>query len=92
MKEGVSYTPKLAISATANSPIGVRAFALAGQGVAMLSVFGLKQELKNGQLVQLLPDYEMDEMGIYALFPKQRFMPRKVRLFLDFISESFKKL
>ncbi len=89
VKDDISYTPKLAICATANSPIGVRAFALAGQGVAMLSMFGLKQELKNGQLVQLLPDYEMDEIGIYALYPRQRFMPRKIRLFLDFISERF---
>jgi len=88
-KDDISYTPKLNTSATANSAIGVRAFVLAGQGVAMLSMFGVKKELKNKQLVQLLPDYEMEDFGIYALYPRQRFMPRKNRLFLDFLSERF---
>lgn len=47
MKEGISYTPKLAISATANSPIEVRAFALAGQGschvICVWSKTGIKK-------------------------------------------------
>ena len=42
-------------------------------------------ELANGSLVALLPDWQQPKVPIYLLFPERRLMPRKLRVFIDFL-------
>ncbi|MCI5050486.1 MAG: LysR substrate-binding domain-containing protein [Rickettsiales bacterium] len=64
---------------------------LSGVGVALLPVFSAATHIKAGQLVRLLPKFHTHpERGIYALFPQNRHMLTRVRLFVDWITESSK--
>ena len=57
-----------------------------GLGITRLPDFIAKEEVKSGELIQLLPDYLMPEKSIYALYPEREHIPAKLRVFLDYIT------
>ncbi len=63
--------------------------AVAGIGLAKLSSFLVTEELKNGTLQEVLSPYCEHEIDIHAAYPKQRYLPFKVKLFIDFLIERF---
>jgi DNA-binding transcriptional LysR family regulator len=60
---------------------------LANLGVAIMPTFICHQELAEGRLQRLLPDYRAEESAAYALYPSRRHLPRRVRVFIDFLAE-----
>ncbi|GJI86878.1 LysR family transcriptional regulator [Duganella hordei] len=62
------------------------AAALAGAGIAYGPTFVFGQHLASGKLVRLLPDLETIELSVHAVFPSARYLPSKVRQFIDYLS------
>ena len=62
-----------------------REAAKAGLGLASLPAMLCHDELANGTLVSLLPEWQQPRVPIYLLFPERRLMPRKLRAFIDFL-------
>ena len=62
-----------------------REAAKAGLGLASLPAMLCHDELADGSLVALLPDWQQPKVPIYLLFPERRLMPRKLRVFIDFL-------
>ena len=62
-----------------------------GLGVAIIPSYMCETELANGKLIQVLPNWNMPEVNVYALYPKHRLSVPKVKVFLDFIQEVFKQ-
>jgi DNA-binding transcriptional LysR family regulator len=65
----------------------IKAFVLAGAGIAPLPVIHVAEELDAGRLVRLLPRYRCSPSEVHAVFPSARFMPAKARAFLDMLRE-----
>lgn len=65
----------------------LRAYALAGLGVALLPDWLVKADLQAGRLCRLLPDHGFPQQGVHALYPRTRHLPAKVRTFIDFLRE-----
>jgi len=66
---------------------------LEGLGLALLPTFSVIEPLQTGQLVALLPDHRTDpERGIYAIFPQNRYLSTKTRLFADWLTAYSKQL
>ncbi len=63
----------------------LQAFALTGQGVAILPDWLIEDDLQAGRLVRLLPEWQLTRQGVYALYPDTRHLPLKVRVFIDFM-------
>jgi DNA-binding transcriptional LysR family regulator len=63
----------------------IRAFVLAGAGIAALPVIHVEEELRDRRLVRLLPAHRCPPSEVHAVFPTARFMPAKVRAFLDLL-------
>ena len=43
---------------------------------------------KNGQLIQLLPDWQASQnMPFYAVYPSRRYLPKKTQAVIEFIKE-----
>lgn len=73
-----------------NSSEVVREAVLAGLGIALRSTWDVGPELASGRLVRVLPDFQASEaVGIYAVYPSRRFLPAKVRLFIDYLTELY---
>ncbi|WP_420549538.1 LysR family transcriptional regulator [Curvivirga sp.] len=65
---------------------------LAGAGVSLNSMWSIHQELKEGKLVQVLSDYEIDDTSaLWLLYPKSNVLTTKVRVFIDFLIERIGK-
>ena len=88
LRSGVSRPyqpdPVLARIKADNSSV-LQAFALTGQGVAILPDWLVKDDLQSGRLVRLLPEWQLTRQGVYALYPDTRHLPLKVRVFIDFM-------
>jgi DNA-binding transcriptional LysR family regulator len=76
-------------SITANEASVLLQAVRADAGIAMLPTYQLAPLIHSGELVAVLPDYEVPPMGIYAVYASRRQMPILVRSFLDFLSERF---
>ncbi len=64
-----------------------------GLGLAVLPIFTAATYLNSGQLVNVLPDYKTSpELAIYALYPQNRYLSTKVRLFIDWLVSTCKAL
>lgn len=63
--------------------------ALDGHGIVLLPTFLVGADLEAGRLVHVLADYDAGELGIYAVYTNRKFMPAKVRSFLEFLVERF---
>lgn len=64
-----------------------------GIGIARLPAFACKDYIDSGALVSLLPDYTLiPEMDIYAIYPDRRYLPLKVRKFIDLLGEKLGEL
>lgn len=60
--------------------------ALRGFGVLVRSIWDVREYLKSGDLVQVLPDYPLRPFGnIYAVVPSRRYLAPRVRVFLDLL-------
>lgn len=63
---------------------------LAGVGISRVATALATCDLQMGRLIRLLEDYEDDtDGGIYAVFPSDRYLLPKVRVFVEFLVNSF---
>lgn len=84
----VKVTPRL----HTNSGDTCRAVALQHLGIIFQPSFLVGAELKSGALVQVLAQYLSPVLGIYAVYPTRKHLSPKVRLLIDFLVESSRKL
>jgi DNA-binding transcriptional LysR family regulator len=74
-----------------NSPLTARAAAVAGLGFTILPDFIAAPEIEAGRLVTVLDDRIPTGGGIFAVYPHRRYLPAKVRVFVDFLVQWFKR-
>lgn len=57
-----------------------------GAGIGLLPASVASADVRSGALRRVLPSWTSTEQGIYAVYPSARFIPAKVRAFVDFIA------
>lgn len=68
-----------------NSATAAREAALADLGFLRTPLFFVAKDVRDGDLVVVLEDYEEPQRGIYAVYPHRRHLSAKVRAFVDFL-------
>jgi DNA-binding transcriptional LysR family regulator len=63
--------------------------AIDGLGVVLEPSFLVYEALREGKLVQLLPEWRCAEGSVFAVYPNRKFLAPKVRSFIDFLVERF---
>ncbi|MFT4248060.1 MAG: LysR family transcriptional regulator [Pseudomonas sp.] len=58
---------------------------LAGQGIALHSLWHVAEDLRAGRMVVVLPDHPPPTTRISAVMPARRLQPPRVRSFVDFL-------
>ncbi|PKG38052.1 LysR family transcriptional regulator [Psychromonas sp. Urea-02u-13] len=67
----------------------VRDAVIASHGVGYIATYLLSDELKTGQLVQLLPDWKTNlEMPVYAVYPRKKHLPERLNAIISFLKEN----
>ncbi|MOA44662.1 LysR substrate binding domain protein [compost metagenome] len=54
-------------------------------GIGWRSTWEIQKELLSGELVTVLDDFALDDYDIQAVYPQQRFLPAKVRHFIEYL-------
>ncbi|MGU3560617.1 LysR family transcriptional regulator [Methylobacterium radiotolerans] len=71
-----------------NSAPGILAAAVAGMGIALATSIMAGDELRAGQLIQVLEPYRLDPVEVYAVFPAGPRPSAKVRAIMDHLGTS----
>lgn len=74
--------------ATNDGEIAVN-WALDGHGILMRAEWDIERYLRNGRLVQVLPQYFTPDASIHAVYPQRHQLAARVRAFVDFLTVSF---
>lgn len=73
---------------TANSPDLLARIAARGAGIALSSTLFAEPYMQTGELVRVLPEWEMPTANGWAVFPSRKLMPAKTRAFLAMMEET----
>ncbi|MBB2821085.1 UNVERIFIED_ORG: DNA-binding transcriptional LysR family regulator [Rhizobium esperanzae] len=73
-----------------DSSEAIRDAAVAGLGIALLPGFLAAGDLAAGRLRHVLPELEIDDAKIVALYPDKRLLEPRVRRFIDLIVEELR--
>jgi len=73
----------------ANNGEALAAAAIADLGITTGPSFILGRHIKDGNLVPILDAYQRPSVGIYAVYPPGRLLPRRVQALSDFLAERF---
>lgn len=60
-----------------------------GLGIGWRSTWEIQAELKRGELVTVLDDFAAPNYPIQAAYPQQRYLPAKVRRFIDYLKDIY---
>ena len=70
----------------------VRHLALQGLGITCLSAFLIHRDLQQKHLIALFEDHiELHEQSIHAVYYQQEHLPKRVRLFIEFLAQRLSK-
>lgn len=72
--------------AASNGEVLIEA-AARGMGITCHPDFIVDDYLQRGEVEQVLADYPLPELGIYAMLPSNRQVPHRVRVLMDFLAE-----
>lgn len=67
----------------------LRDASVAGEGIAIHSLWHIADDLRAGRLQVVLPDYPLATTAISAVMPQRRQVPPRVRAFVDFLVDEF---
>lgn len=83
----VKITPAMIV----NNSATLRQAALAGLGIALSNRWLIDPYLKSGALELVLPDWQYPPHPVHAVYPSNRFIPLKVRRFVDMLQAFFEE-
>ncbi len=87
--DGDSVSVRIRSRLYANNGDTCRAAALDGQGIVLQPDFIVADDLRRGDLVELLPGYRALELGIHAVYPTRKHLPLRTRRLVDFLVDAF---
>jgi LysR family transcriptional activator of dmlA len=88
-RKNVVSSVKIQGSLTTNNGEIALAWALAGHGIVLRSLWDVHRHLESGALVHLLPGY-LQKAGIYAVFPQRLDNSAKVKVCIDYLQAHFR--
>ncbi|UTZ22199.1 LysR family transcriptional regulator [Vibrio campbellii] len=63
--------------------------ALHGNGIVRVPLSYCDEEVKQGQLVKVMPEWEIPSVPLSAIFHRDRYQPKRLRTFIDFVKAKF---
>lgn len=86
-KDGKDYPVKINGDFKSNDPEVLLHAAIAGIGLTIMPTFIAGDAIRTGKLVMVLEGYDIMDSHVYAVYASRRFVPAKIRVFVDFLKE-----
>ncbi len=88
-KNGKPVTMRVSGNLDCNDGELLHRWSLEGLGLAWRSTWEIQRELSSGELVTVLDKFALPSYDIMAVYPQQRHVPAKVRLFVDRLKQIY---
>ena len=82
----------LKASSSANNGSYLAQAAATGAGVVRLPLFIVHELIREGRLEPVLTDYAWADISAWAVYPKTRHLPYRVRVLIDYLVDEFGRL
>lgn len=73
----------------ANSSLALKTAVLGHAGIGQFPLFAVAEELRGGQLVEVLDDHPLPDLSIWAVHAPGRTITPKIRAWVDFLARRF---
>jgi DNA-binding transcriptional LysR family regulator len=83
---GERYTVAVRALIEANSPEVMRRGVVSGSGFAMVPDIIARDDVEAGRIVRVFSKEIPNQRGIYAVYPHRRYLPQRVRTFVDYLA------
>ena len=60
-----------------------------GMGIVRSPALSVRTYVQSGELVEILPDYKISSISVYATYLQRNYYPAKITTFIDFLVEYF---
>lgn len=80
-------TVKVAEKFIVNSASVIRKLNREGLGISIGTRWAFRDLIESGELVQLMPDYQLEPYPLHATYVSTAFVPAKIRRFVDLMAE-----
>ncbi len=84
-----TVTIKVPTQTAGNSALLIKQLAIEGGGIAFLPESLVKDSLISGELVRILPSWSGLKSSYHLIYPQQKNLPQKVRLFIDHMKDFY---
>jgi DNA-binding transcriptional LysR family regulator len=85
--DGMPYWVDISGPIVANNGNALLEAALLGMGIVYQPTFIAADAIRQGKLVQILKEFQTPVLDMFAVLPGHRFVPRRVRAFVDFLAQ-----
>jgi DNA-binding transcriptional LysR family regulator len=89
MRDGERHAIRISGNLRAGNGQALVNAAVQGLGVILEPDFLVDEALQQKRLLRLLPDWETGEISVFLVWPNRKFLPPRVRSFIDFLAERF---
>jgi DNA-binding transcriptional LysR family regulator len=89
-KKGEATEMKVKGPLFTNNVVILRHFVASGLGIGLLPTYCLSSGFKQTDIVEILKDYAVVSRDIYAVYSSSKYLPKKIRLFLDHLKKHMK--
>ena len=86
-----SFTLYPQCRAQINDPVFVKYFVLDSQGIALVPLTEVKNELDNGEAVRILPDWKGEVRDIFLIWPGGKLLSKRAQCLRDYIFDYMNK-
>ncbi|MDZ4254688.1 MAG: LysR family transcriptional regulator [Sulfuritalea sp.] len=84
--DGVPHAVEIGGPITANNGNALQEAAIQGMGIVFQPTFIAADAIRQGKLVPILRKFPIPTLDMFAVFPGTRFVPQRVRAFVDFLA------
>ncbi|WP_166365459.1 LysR family transcriptional regulator [Pseudomonas akapageensis] len=75
-----------------NSADAMNAAISSGMGVGVLPIYSAIEGLRNGTLVRVLPQYRLQELNLYAIYPSRQYLDAKIKTWVEYLRNSLPEI
>ena len=63
-----------------------------GMGVGVLPIYSAIDGLRDGSLVRVLPEYRLQELNLYAIYPSRQYLDAKIKTWVEYLKSSLPEI
>ncbi len=71
-----------------NSAEALKSAIMSGMGVGVLPLYAAIDGLRSGRLVRMLPDYRLELLNLYAVYPSRQYLDAKIKTWVEYLRET----